>query len=44
MLPNRLQLNNRVKDHLKRLKVSTGVSPNISSRIDFFRSVESEYR
>ncbi|EPS4616387.1 DNA sulfur modification protein DndE [Klebsiella michiganensis] len=44
MLPNRLQLNNRVEDHLKRLKASTGVSPNISSRIAFFRSVESGYR
>ncbi|ABV14575.1 TPA: DNA sulfur modification protein DndE [Citrobacter koseri] len=44
MLPNRLQLNIRVEDQLKRLKASTGVNPNISARIAFFRSVESGYR
>ena len=40
MLPNRLQLSNRVEEQLKRLKTATGVAPNISSRIAFFRSVE----
>ncbi|EBP0009267.1 DNA sulfur modification protein DndE [Salmonella enterica] len=44
MLPNRLQLNSRVEEQLKRLKIQTGLAPNISSRIAFFRSVESGYR
>lgn len=44
MLPNRLQLNSRVEEQLKRLKIYTGLAPNISSRIAFFRSVESGYR
>lgn len=44
MLPNRLQLNSRVEEQLKRLKSTTGIAPNISSRIAFFRSVESGYR
>lgn len=44
MLPNRLQLNIRVEEQLKRLKASTGINPNISARIAFFRSVESGYR
>ncbi|WP_145031425.1 DNA sulfur modification protein DndE [Pantoea ananatis] len=44
MLPNRLQLNCRVEDQLKRLKIQTGLAPNISSRIAFFRSVEKGYR
>ncbi len=44
MLPNRLQLNARVEEQLKRLKIATGVSPNISARIAFFRSVESGFR
>lgn len=44
MLPNRLQLQNRVEEQLKRLKASTGINPNISARVAFFRSVESGYR
>ncbi|EBW5024608.1 DNA sulfur modification protein DndE, partial [Salmonella enterica subsp. enterica serovar Livingstone] len=44
MLPNRLQVNSRVEEQLKRLKSYTGLAPNISSRIAFFRSVESGYR
>lgn len=44
MLPNRLQLNSRVEEQLKRLKINTGLAPNISSRIAFFRSVERGYR
>ncbi|EEN7281762.1 DNA sulfur modification protein DndE [Salmonella enterica subsp. salamae] len=44
MLPNRLQLNSRVEEQLKRLKSYTDLAPNISSRIAFFRSVESGYR
>ncbi|HFV9294742.1 TPA: DNA sulfur modification protein DndE [Serratia fonticola] len=44
MLPNRLQLNTRVEDQLRRLKGATGVPPNISSRIAFFRSIESGFR
>ncbi|MER0046995.1 DNA sulfur modification protein DndE [Pectobacterium odoriferum] len=44
MLPNRLQLNSRVEEQLRRLKNTTGISPNISARVAFFRSVESGYR
>ncbi|EAY5892099.1 DNA sulfur modification protein DndE [Salmonella enterica] len=44
MLPNRLQINSRVEDQLRRLKNATGIAPNISARIAFFRSVESGYR
>lgn len=44
MLPNRLQINSRVEDQLRRLKNTTGIAPNISARIAFFRSVESGYR
>ncbi|EAA5206275.1 DNA sulfur modification protein DndE [Salmonella enterica subsp. enterica serovar Westhampton] len=44
MLPNRIQLSSQVEDQLKRLKSFTGINPNISARIAFFRSVESGYR
>lgn len=44
MLPNRMQLSKTVEDQLKRLKAHTGVTPNISARIAFFRSIESGYR
>lgn len=44
MLPNRLQVNSRVEDQLRRLKGATGIAPNLSARIAFFRSVESGYR
>ena len=44
MLPNRMNLNKQTEDHLKKLKQATGISPNVSSRIAFFRSIESTFR
>lgn len=44
MLPNRMQLNKGVEEQLKKLKASTGITPNVSARIAFFRSIESGYR
>ena len=44
MLPNRMHLNKKTEDQLKRLKQYTGVTPNISARIAFFRSIESGFR
>ncbi len=41
MLPNRMQLNRVVEDQLKKLKANTGITPNVSARIAFFRSIES---
>jgi DNA sulfur modification protein DndE len=38
-----MQLNKTVEEQLKKLKSSTGITPNISARIAFFRSIESEY-
>ena len=43
MLPNRMQLSKTVEEQLKRLKATTGVTPNVSARIAFFRSIESDY-
>jgi DNA sulfur modification protein DndE len=43
MLPNRMQLNKTVEEQLKKLKGSTGITPNVSARIAFFRSIESDY-
>jgi DNA sulfur modification protein DndE len=43
MLPNRMQLNKTVEEQLKKLKASTGITPNVSARIAFFRSIESYY-
>lgn len=43
MLPNRMQLSKTVEDQLKRLKTSTDITPNVSARIAFFRSVESGF-
>lgn len=43
MLPNRIQLNRTVEEHLKKLKANTGIAPNVSARIAFFRSIESDY-
>ena len=43
MLPNRMQLNRTVEEQLKKLKANTGITPNISARIAFFRSIESDY-
>ena len=44
MLPNRMQLSRNTEEQLKRLKGYTGLTPNISARLAFFRSVESEFR
>jgi len=41
MLPNRMQLSKTVEEQLKKLKGQTGITPNISARIAFFRSIES---
>ncbi|MDO6566501.1 DNA sulfur modification protein DndE [Alteromonas sp. 1_MG-2023] len=43
MLPNRMQLSRTVEEQLKKLKGYTGVTPNVSARIAFFRSIESDY-
>lgn len=43
MLPNRMQLTKTVEDQLKRLKSNTNITPNVSARIAFFRSVESGF-
>lgn len=43
MLPNRMQLNRTVEEQLKKLKTNTGITPNVSARIAFFRSIESGY-
>jgi DNA sulfur modification protein DndE len=43
MLPNRMQLNRVVEDQLKKLKSYSGITPNIASRIAFFKSIESGY-
>lgn len=44
MLPNRIYLTKVVEEQLKQLKIKTGVTPNVSARIAFFRSIESDYR
>jgi len=44
MLPNRMQLTRQTEEQLKRLKSSTGVTPNISARLAFYRSIESGFR
>lgn len=44
MLPNRMNLSKTTEDQLKLLKQRTGISPNVSSRIAFFRSVESGFQ
>ncbi|WP_340620833.1 DNA sulfur modification protein DndE [Xenorhabdus siamensis] len=44
MLPNRMQLNRQTEEQLKKLKNYTGLTPNISARLAFFRSVESDFR
>ncbi len=43
MLPNRMNLSKTTEDQLKLLKQRTGISPNVSSRIAFFRSIESGF-
>jgi DNA sulfur modification protein DndE len=44
MLPNRMNLTKQTEEQLKKLKQSTGISPNVSSRIAFFRSMESDFK
>ena len=43
MLPNRMQLSKNTEEQLKKLKAQTGITPNISARIAFFRSIESGF-
>ncbi|WP_313149315.1 DNA sulfur modification protein DndE [Enterobacter sp.] len=43
MLPNRMQLSRQTEEQLKRLKGYTGLTPNISARLAFFRSIENGY-
>lgn len=44
MLPNRMNLTKQTEEHLKKLKQYTGISPNVSARIAFFRSIESGFK
>lgn len=44
MLPNRMQLSKNTEEQLKKLKAQTGITPNISARIAFFRSVETGHK
>lgn len=44
MLPNRMQLTKQTEEQLKRLKIYSGVTPNVSARLAFFRSIESGFR
>ncbi|WP_392562726.1 DNA sulfur modification protein DndE [Orbus sturtevantii] len=44
MLPNRMQLSRQTEEQLKRLKTMTGITPNISARLAFYRSIESGFR
>jgi DNA sulfur modification protein DndE len=39
-----MQLTSQTEEQLKRLKGYSGITPNISARLAFFRSVESGYR
>lgn len=44
MLPNRMVLSRQTEEQLKKLKTYTGTTPNITARLAFFRSIESEFR
>ncbi|WP_445777788.1 DNA sulfur modification protein DndE [Shewanella sp.] len=44
MLPNRMNLTKQTEENLKKLKQFTGISPNVSARIAFFRSIESGFK
>ncbi|EHB5528752.1 DNA sulfur modification protein DndE [Vibrio cholerae] len=44
MLPNRMNLTRTTEEQLKKLKGYTGITPNVSARIAFFRSIESDFR
>ena len=43
MLPNRMQLDRKTEEQLKRLKSYTGITHNVTARLAFFRSVESKF-
>ncbi len=43
MLPNRMTLAKQTEERLRRLKQYTGVTPNVSARIAFFRSYENGF-
>ncbi|HAS8195579.1 TPA: DNA sulfur modification protein DndE [Vibrio vulnificus] len=44
MLPNRMNLTRTTEEQLKKLKGYTGITPNVSARVAFFRSIESDFR
>ncbi|SJL83404.1 DNA sulfur modification protein DndE [Vibrio palustris] len=44
MLPNRMNLTKTTEENLKKLKGYTGITPNVSARIAFFRSIETDFR
>ena len=44
MLPNRMNLTKSTEEQLKKLKGFTGITPNVSARIAFFRSIDSDFR
>lgn len=44
MLPNRMQLSRQTEEQLKKLKGYTGITPNVTARLAFFRSVEGDFR
>jgi len=39
-----MNLKKETEEQLKKLKQFTGISPNVSSRIAFYRSIESDFR
>ena len=43
MLPNRMTLSKQTEERLRRLKQYTGINPNVSARIAFFRSYENGF-
>lgn len=43
MLPNRMELSLLASQQLRKLKISSGLAPNIASRIGFFKSIESGF-
>lgn len=44
MLPSNFNLNKTIEDRLKVLKLRTGISPNVSSRFAFFRSISLDFK
>ncbi|WP_317179960.1 DNA sulfur modification protein DndE [Lelliottia amnigena] len=44
MLPNRMQLDRTTEEQLKKIKSYTGLTPNITARIAFFKSIESGFK